>query len=154
MTGLNDRSREKHFVWSDGSLLDYTFWNNKEPNDNTGRENCVEMTANYGGWNDLDCNQRRGYVCKKELGNVVGITILSLFGNVLCCKCKVKCFIDEVVGITILSLFRNVPCCKRKVRSFIGEVVGITILSLLRNVPCCTCKVKSYGLTYVFSSIT
>jgi len=66
--GLNDRRIEKHMVWSDGTPLDYSNWDLKEPNDNVGLENCVEMVFVSGKWNDNRCSSYRGYICKKELG--------------------------------------------------------------------------------------
>lgn len=66
--GLNDRRIENHMVWTDDTPLDYLNWDAKEPNDNNGRENCIEMVYLSGKWNDNRCSSYRGYICKKELG--------------------------------------------------------------------------------------
>ncbi|KAA0201456.1 hypothetical protein HAZT_HAZT000478 [Hyalella azteca] len=51
------------YAWSDGSALDYLHWDEGEPNSQD--EICVEMYYyNERVWNDKDCNNQRGYVCK------------------------------------------------------------------------------------------
>ena len=82
--GLNDRRIEKHMVWSDGTPLDYSNWDTKEPNDNSGAENCIEMLHASGKWNDNRCSSYRGFICKKELGMLFTncFTSLSLIGFV------------------------------------------------------------------------
>ena len=74
--GLNDRRIEKHMVWSDGSPLDYSYWDETEPNDNSGFENCIEMHSSSGRWNDLGCSRELRFVCKKELGMVFTFSFL------------------------------------------------------------------------------
>ncbi|MEZ4448920.1 MAG: CotH kinase family protein [Nannocystaceae bacterium] len=62
--GLNDRMNEGSFVWADGTPVDFTAWNEGEPN-NAGNEDCVNIPAWTGGlWNDLPCDQSRPYVCR------------------------------------------------------------------------------------------
>ncbi|PFX30431.1 Macrophage mannose receptor 1 [Stylophora pistillata] len=65
--GLNDRSLERGFEWSDGSPVAYLNWLPGEPNDNTAMENCIEMWPPSRGWNDQSCADRRGYICKQPL---------------------------------------------------------------------------------------
>jgi len=83
---------EYYFKWVDGSefLPDmYTHWNDGEPNDWDGIEDCVEVyrrngESRDGYWNDVRCDETRAYVCEidKELtesaanlssGSIVGI---------------------------------------------------------------------------------
>ncbi|XP_003729542.1 perlucin-like protein [Strongylocentrotus purpuratus] len=55
------------FVWSDGSCLNYENWAPGQPDDARGGEDCGHL-RNYGppgSWNDLGCNNRIGYICKK-----------------------------------------------------------------------------------------
>ena len=59
--GLNDRSDEGTFVWSNGSGASYRNWATDEPNDN-GNEDCAEIRTN-GEWNDESCTTKRGYIC-------------------------------------------------------------------------------------------
>ncbi|CAH1779946.1 unnamed protein product [Owenia fusiformis] len=60
------RSRSGGFQWKDGSPLQYTNWGNGEPSDVNGTdgENCVELYGWNLKWNDLACDQKRGFVCK------------------------------------------------------------------------------------------
>eukprot|EP00392_Amoebophrya_sp_AT5.2_P019048 g19740.t1 len=69
----NDRYREKKFVHADGEVVDddeddYAPWNKKEPN-NWKNEDCVEFKASNGKWNDIDCGQKRDFVCSKPFGS-------------------------------------------------------------------------------------
>lgn len=82
--GLNDRRIEKHMVWSDGTPYDFDHWNVREPNDNAGSENCIEMIFTTGKWNDIKCSSYMGYICKKELGeffdtNIFVDTLFHIF---------------------------------------------------------------------------
>ena len=66
------------FVWTDGTFVDYTNWNNGEPNDwngsAAGGANCGQSTDGAGGedctkmrgdskWNDVGCGGASGYIC-------------------------------------------------------------------------------------------
>lgn len=62
--GFNDTKTEGTFVWNDGTPADFTFWNGGEPNDWGNSEDCAEIYASNGLWNDLDCNTAMRYVCK------------------------------------------------------------------------------------------
>lgn len=59
---------EGEFRWDDGTLITYTNWHTKEPNNFHGREDCVELDYTYGWWNDVACSAKRGYVCKMAKG--------------------------------------------------------------------------------------
>jgi hypothetical protein len=61
--GLNDIEVEGVFVWPDGTPATYTNWNEGEPNDAGGIEDCVEMSAATGLWNDSPCDVARAYIC-------------------------------------------------------------------------------------------
>eukprot|EP00057_Strongylocentrotus_purpuratus_P029711 XP_011684185.1 PREDICTED: macrophage mannose receptor 1-like [Strongylocentrotus purpuratus] len=63
-TGLNDKSREGGFQWSDGVALVYLNWDSGEPNDFDSSENCGEMYFTGRGWNDLSCSATRSFLCK------------------------------------------------------------------------------------------
>ena len=68
--GLNDRDQEHVWRWSSGapdSVNGYTNWNDREPNDNSGIENCVEIYSATGQWNDLPCRHRHPYICEHSL---------------------------------------------------------------------------------------
>ena len=53
------------FYWSDNSKVDYTYWNVNQPSDTLfGQlEECVEMFTD-GSWNDVSCEDIRGFICK------------------------------------------------------------------------------------------
>jgi hypothetical protein len=65
--GLSDITQERAFVWSSGAPLDFTFWNNNQPN-NDGNQDCVELHARtnfpLGTWNDTACNERLPFWCE------------------------------------------------------------------------------------------
>ena len=62
--GLNDEQQEGTFVWRTGAPVEYSHWNQGEPN-NQDEEDCVEIIEG-GVWNDISCTQheRNGYVCE------------------------------------------------------------------------------------------
>ncbi|XP_026880090.2 macrophage mannose receptor 1-like [Electrophorus electricus] len=52
--------------WTDMTALSFTNWAPGEPNEaihDMGREDCVEMYVD-GAWNDNNCLQKRGFVCR------------------------------------------------------------------------------------------
>nr|XP_047141831.1 uncharacterized protein LOC101241607 isoform X2 [Hydra vulgaris] len=70
--GLNDDCNNREFRWSDNKYLNFTNWLPKKPNNAGSGENCVE--TNTIGWNDNDCSNNMGFICKfvKENNNSCG----------------------------------------------------------------------------------
>ncbi|NP_001093553.1 uncharacterized protein isoform X1 [Danio rerio] len=53
--------------WSDRSNYSFSYWNNQEPNDYGGKENCtVVQPKTEGRWNDIVCNNLFPFVCHED----------------------------------------------------------------------------------------
>ncbi|XP_018084205.1 brevican L homeolog isoform X1 [Xenopus laevis] len=68
-TGLNDRTIEGDFQWSDGNPLLFENWAHGQPDSYfLSGENCVVMVGhNEGKWSDVPCNYHLPFVCKMGL---------------------------------------------------------------------------------------
>ena len=62
----NAYSPKGSWIWADGSQVSYTNWNSNEPNSDENIEHCVHIYPG-GEWNDAQCDQPRGYICKGPL---------------------------------------------------------------------------------------
>ncbi|XP_048051394.1 CD209 antigen-like protein B [Megalobrama amblycephala] len=68
--GLSDIEHEGNLTWVDNSPLNQGFWSEGEPNDEHGKEDCVEIMSsctsfNLNNWNDLPCSEKRKGICEK-----------------------------------------------------------------------------------------
>ncbi|KAL9962005.1 hypothetical protein ACROYT_G031057 [Oculina patagonica] len=109
--GLNDRSVEGSFVWTNREISSFRFWETKQPN-NLKNEDCVHTLGAKQGyaWDDVSCNSCYNFTCFKVIDECVTNTH-SCDVNAICrnvvgsynCTCKAgfygngrKCFdIDE-----------------------------------------------------------
>ncbi|XP_073231335.1 uncharacterized protein [Porites lutea] len=62
--GLNDRSVEGSFVWTNKELSRFRFWSRNQPN-NWKNEDCVHTLGSRGGytWNDVPCDNCYNFTC-------------------------------------------------------------------------------------------
>ncbi|VDI56495.1 Hypothetical predicted protein [Mytilus galloprovincialis] len=72
-----DEVLEGVWVWaSTGKQLSYTNWYPTEPNNQNGKENCLEIKSHRAnGWNDIDCSHELNFICEMEYpasGNIIG----------------------------------------------------------------------------------
>ncbi|XP_037650483.1 lactose-binding lectin l-2-like [Sebastes umbrosus] len=66
--GLSDIHKEGTWMWSDGSAVDFVFWNTGEPNNNGGHEHCVQNNYdNAQKWNDGQCSDIIPSVCASRI---------------------------------------------------------------------------------------
>ncbi|CAH3182513.1 unnamed protein product [Porites lobata] len=66
--GLNDRSVEGSFVWTNKEISKFRFWAPQQPND-WKNEDCVHTLGTKHGytWNDVPCTNCYNYTCFKDL---------------------------------------------------------------------------------------
>ncbi|XP_023933559.1 macrophage mannose receptor 1-like [Lingula anatina] len=70
--GLHKPTKNSSYVWTDGSALDYTNWDEGEPNDHNGLESCVELNRGQRGlWNDANCYTLKQCICQVKRGDPV-----------------------------------------------------------------------------------
>uniref|UniRef100_A0A3Q2U0S8 C-type lectin domain-containing protein n=1 Tax=Fundulus heteroclitus TaxID=8078 RepID=A0A3Q2U0S8_FUNHE len=63
--GGHDSVTEGGWEWTDGSPFRYIRWNAGNPDDYNG-EDCLSILINNGYWNDDNCQNKRGYICKRR----------------------------------------------------------------------------------------
>ncbi len=67
--GLSDTDTEGTFLWVNGKSATISPWNEGEPNDSGGVEDCVGLFTSgetAGTWNDFDCGSERAFICEDK----------------------------------------------------------------------------------------
>ena len=63
LIGLKHSTSSGAFEWQDGTQLNYTNWNEMEPN---GDGSCVIMLGDK--WIDFNCESQKQYACQRSIG--------------------------------------------------------------------------------------
>lgn len=62
--GLSDVHKEGGWMWSDGSKVNFVFWDVGQPDNAGGQEHCGHTNkAPEFKWNDCPCSEPRAFVC-------------------------------------------------------------------------------------------
>ncbi|XP_072010312.1 macrophage mannose receptor 1-like isoform X1 [Engystomops pustulosus] len=61
---------DREFKWMDGSPIDFVAWKLNQPDFSNNDEFCVEMTAPYGHWNDINCGVPHGFICERTNSSI------------------------------------------------------------------------------------
>ncbi|KAG7523935.1 hypothetical protein JOB18_004764 [Solea senegalensis] len=64
--GLNDRTTERLFDWSDFSAVSFTSWEYGKPAVASDAEDCVLIKGKNGNWADHSCDEKHGFICMKQ----------------------------------------------------------------------------------------
>ncbi|MED6232568.1 hypothetical protein ATANTOWER_032477 [Ataeniobius toweri] len=64
--GLNDRTTEGLFDWSDHTTVTFTSWEFGKPTVSSNTEDCVLIRGENGNWADRFCDETHGYICMKQ----------------------------------------------------------------------------------------
>ncbi|XP_078365439.1 uncharacterized protein LOC144649742 [Oculina patagonica] len=127
--GLNDRSVEGSFVWTNREISRFRFWASKQPN-NFKNQDCVHTLGAKGGytWNDVSCNNCYNFTCFKVIDecatghhscdvNAICQTIVGSYN----CTCKAgfygngrKCFDVDECKTNLHSCDVNAVCNNTK----------------------------------------
>ena len=78
--GLTRPKSSPEFLWIDHSITIYTNWATNQPDAADNQTACVVANNSIsfaGGWSDVDCSERNGFVCRIRRGRVCGIQVRS-----------------------------------------------------------------------------
>ncbi|XP_078392781.1 C-type lectin domain family 17, member A-like [Cetorhinus maximus] len=62
--GLTNRESERHWKWVDGTPVSFTRWDQGEPNNWYGNENCAVIRS--ASWNDVSCSNHFRFICEER----------------------------------------------------------------------------------------
>ena len=78
--GLSREANSKDFQWSDLSMKTYTNWAAKQPDAPYDQKTCVVASnsdANAGGWSDVNCSEKNGFICRLRRGKITRINLIN-----------------------------------------------------------------------------
>jgi len=123
--GLNDRSVEGSFVWTNREISTFRFWASQQPN-NHKNQDCVHTLGAKEGytWNDVSCNNCYNFTCFKVIDecatNHHSCNVNAICHNIVGsynCTCKAgfygngrKCFDIDECSIDSHSCNVNAVC--------------------------------------------
>ncbi|CAH3188037.1 unnamed protein product [Porites lobata] len=128
--GLNDRSVEGSFVWTNKEISKFRFWAPQQPND-WKNEDCVHtLGAKHGyTWNDVPCHNCYNYTCFKDIdecsANTHSCDVNAMCSNTLgsyACSCKAGYSGDGRTCTDIDECSTNSHICD--VNAVCGNTVG------------------------------
>ncbi|XP_043356230.1 C-type lectin LmsL-like [Dermochelys coriacea] len=65
--GLLDLEQNRGWRWADKSLVSFSAWDNGQPDNRLGNENCVVLeNAGFQKWHDYPCEERFSFICKRK----------------------------------------------------------------------------------------
>ncbi|XP_078392315.1 C-type lectin lectoxin-Phi1-like [Cetorhinus maximus] len=62
--GLTNRESERNWKWVDGTPVSFTRWDQGEPNNWYGNENCAVIRR--ASWNDVSCSNHFRFICEER----------------------------------------------------------------------------------------
>uniref|UniRef100_A0A672HX89 C-type lectin domain-containing protein n=1 Tax=Salarias fasciatus TaxID=181472 RepID=A0A672HX89_SALFA len=67
--GLTDRAEERTWRWVDGTVLNTSYWSDRQPNNWRGKQDCAEVQTSdvENNWNDARCDSQNYWVCEKKV---------------------------------------------------------------------------------------
>ncbi|KAM8830175.1 galactose-specific lectin nattectin-like isoform 2-T2 [Synchiropus picturatus] len=63
--GGQDATKNKVWLWSDGSIFDFQNWGRGQPNNAQGKEHCMELNF-FGKPNDHLCHIKKPFMCVRD----------------------------------------------------------------------------------------
>jgi len=66
--GLNRRDTEDKWKWSDRSKVDFITWDEGQPNNAAGLQECGLVQGRTNKWNDGNCNAKIQFICQVDRG--------------------------------------------------------------------------------------
>ena len=116
--GLNDRSVEGSFVWTNKEIISFQFWAPQQPN-NLKNEDCVHTLGAKDGysWNDVSCDNCYNYTCVK--GKFWSSCHRDSTNPNLCHQLRglkitsaVVSFYDNIVAVLLIRILYSLPFMK------------------------------------------